>query len=63
MFQIKVTETNGKQWNFDQVDADTVEVWTSVTGNDGDWFQWGTIPFHEAIVQVSVLAGNAKRNY
>ena len=62
MFQVKVTETNGKQWNFDLTGKDTVEVWTSTTGKDGEWDFHGHIPMHEMVTQVAVLSGNAKRN-
>jgi hypothetical protein len=62
MFQVKVTETNGKQWNFDLVGDSQFEVWTSMTGNDGEWQNFPTIPVHEAMVQIAVLMGNALRN-
>ena len=60
MFQVKVTEKSGKVWNFDLVDGESVEVWINSTGG-APWEHFGTIPLTEALVQVAVLMGNAKK--
>jgi hypothetical protein len=62
MFQVKVTATNGMQWQFDLVGDSQFEVWTNKTGKTGEWRFHESIPSHEAMVQIATLMGIALRN-